>query len=48
MAGETEPVVQHLVNPVDAEMPSDEPVLSADELRALLQEEPSVPPDGET
>jgi hypothetical protein len=48
MAGEAEPVAQHLVNPVDADMPSGEPVLSADELRALLQEEPSLPPDGET
>jgi hypothetical protein len=47
-AAEAEPVEQHLVNPVDADMPSGEPVLSADELRALLQEEPSLPPDGET
>jgi len=45
---EVEPVSQHMVNPVDADMPSGEPVLSADELRALLQEEPSLPPDGET
>jgi hypothetical protein len=37
-----------MVNPIDAEMPSGEPVLSADELRALLQEEPSLPPDIET
>ena len=42
------PVAQHMVDPVDADdMPSGEPVLSADELRALLQEEPSMPPDGE-
>jgi hypothetical protein len=47
-AVEAEPVEQHLVNPVDADMPSGEPVLSADELRALLQEEPSLPPEGET
>ena len=40
---------QHMVNPVaDVDMPSGEPVLSADELRALLQEEPSLPPDGES
>ena len=45
---DVEPVSQHMVNPVDADMPSGEPVLSADELRALLQEEPSLPPDGET
>jgi hypothetical protein len=48
MAADVEPVSQHMVNPVDADMPSGEPVLSADELRALLQEEPSLPPDGET
>ena len=43
-----EPVTQHMVNPVvDGEMPSGEPVLSADELRALLEEEPSIPPDHE-
>jgi hypothetical protein len=44
-AGDIEPVAQHIVNPVDADIPSGEPVLSADELRALLQEEPSFPPD---
>ena len=38
---------QHMVEPVDVEMPSGEPVLSADELRALLEEEPSYPPDAE-
>jgi hypothetical protein len=48
MAADVEPVSQHMVSPVDADMPSGEPVLSADELRALLQEEPSLPPDGET
>ena len=47
-AADVEQVSQHMVNPVDAEMPSGEPVLSADELRALLQEEPSLPPDTET
>ena len=47
-AVEAEPVAQHLVNPVEADMPTGEPVLSAEELRALLQEEPSLPPDGET
>jgi hypothetical protein len=44
-AADVEPVAQHMVNPFDADMPSGEPVLSADELRALLQEEPSFPPD---
>jgi len=49
-AADVAPVAQHMVNPVDeADMPSGEPVLSADELRALLQEEPSsassFPPD---
>ena len=44
-----EPAAQHVVNPVDAEQFSGgEPVLSADELRALLEEEPSPPPDGES
>jgi hypothetical protein len=47
-AADVEPVSQHMVNPVDPDMPSGEPVLSADELRALLQEEPSLPPDTET
>jgi hypothetical protein len=45
MAAEVEPVSQHMVSPVDVDMSSGEPVLTADELRALLQEEPS-PPDG--
>src|SRR5687767_4403525 len=45
IAAEVEPVSQHMVSPVDVDMPSGEPVLSADELRALLQEEPSMPPD---
>jgi hypothetical protein len=48
MAADVEPVSQHMVNPIDPEMPSGEPVLSADELRALLEEEPSLPPDTET
>jgi hypothetical protein len=30
----------------DVDEPSDEPILSADELRALLQEQPSLPPAG--
>lgn len=47
-AANVAPVTQHMVDPVDAEMPSGEPVLSADELRALLQEEPLVPPDVES
>lgn len=47
-AAEVEPVSQHMVSPVDVDMPDGEPVLSADELRALLQEEPSMPPDGES
>jgi hypothetical protein len=47
-AADVEPASQHMVNPLDMEMPSGEPVLSADELRALLQEEPSMPPDGES
>ena len=46
---ETEPPpMQHVVSPVETEMPSGEPVLSADELRALLEEEPSLPPDVES
>jgi hypothetical protein len=48
IAADAEPVAQHLVDPVDADMPSGEPVLSADELRALLQEEPSLPPEAES
>jgi hypothetical protein len=47
-AADVEPVSQHMVNPIDPELPSGEPVLSADELRALLQEEPSLPPESET
>ncbi len=48
-AAESDPVTQHMVSPAaDLEMTSGEPVLSADELRALLREEPSVPPDGES
>jgi len=47
-AADVEPVSQHMVSPIDADMPSGEPVLSADELRALLQEEPSLPPDSES
>lgn len=39
---------QHMVSSLDIDMPSGEPVLSADELRALLQEEPSLPPDAES
>lgn len=38
-------------NPADVhmdELPSGEPVLSAEELRALLQEQPTLPPDVET
>jgi hypothetical protein len=37
------------IEPADAfdESPSGEPVLTADELRALLQEQPSMPPAGE-
>jgi hypothetical protein len=34
-------------DPYDADGPSDEPLLSAEELRALLQEQPSMPPSGE-
>jgi hypothetical protein len=45
---EPEPVTQHMVDPVDLEMPSGEPVLTADELRALLEEEPSMPPEAES
>ena len=32
---------------VDSDMTSTEPILTADELRALLQEEPSLPPNNE-
>ena len=45
---DVEPAAQHMVSPIDPDMPSGEPVLSADELRALLQEEPSLPPETET
>jgi hypothetical protein len=31
----------------DFDLPSGEPVLSADELRALLQEQPAIPPEGD-
>jgi hypothetical protein len=34
-------------NSVEDELEPDEPILSADELRALLQEQPSVPQEGE-
>jgi hypothetical protein len=34
-------------DPYDADAGSDEPLLSAEELRALLQEQPSMPPSGE-
>ena len=46
---DVESPAQHMVSPVDLDMPSGEPVLSADELRALLQEEPSTsfPPENE-
>jgi hypothetical protein len=46
-SGEFEPVTQHVINPVDEEMPTGEPVLSADELRALLQEESPLPPEAD-
>ena len=49
-AADVEPASQHIVSPIDPDMPSGEPVLSADELRALLQEEPSstsFPPENE-
>jgi hypothetical protein len=48
-SGEFEPVDQHVVNPVEEEMPNGEPVLSADELRALLQDDsaPLPPPEGQ-
>jgi hypothetical protein len=41
IASDAESATQHMVSPVDLDLPSGEPVLSADELRALLQEEPS-------
>ena len=47
-AADVESPSQHMVTPIDPDMPSGEPVLSADELRALLQEEPSAPPDTES
>ena len=52
-AAEVESSSQHIVSAVDLDMPSGEPVLSADELRALLQEEPSsssssFPPETES
>jgi DNA-binding NarL/FixJ family response regulator len=31
----------------DQDLPSDEPILSADELKALLQEQPTMPPAGD-
>jgi hypothetical protein len=34
-----------LASDVDSDYPTGEPVLSADELRALLQEQPTMPPD---
>lgn len=34
-------------DPDDSERSSNEPILSADELRALLQEQPSMPPAGD-
>ena len=41
------PQQQHVVNPVEPEMSSGEPVLTADELRALLEEETPMPPAAE-
>jgi hypothetical protein len=47
-SGEFEPVAQqHVVNPVESEIPNGEPVLSADELRALLQEDETPMPPAE-
>ena len=39
------PNVEHLTHDMPGEMPSTEPVLSADELKALLAEHPSMPPE---
>jgi hypothetical protein len=38
---------QHSAHDLTDEPSIDEPVLSADELRALLQEQPSIPPSGQ-
>ena len=39
--------VEHLTHDVSADLSSTEPVLSADELKALLAEHPSMPPEDE-
>jgi hypothetical protein len=49
---ESAPVTQPLLPPIPPpepidETPSGEPVLTADELRALLQEQPTMPPAGD-
>ena len=54
--GEGEPLVETAAPPpgpratapdAGQELPSDEPILSADELKALLQEQPTMPPAGD-